>query len=120
MKKKTLVLGASTNPQRYSYRAVHALLDKEHTVIPVGIKKGAIAGIEIRNDRPLVENLDTITLYLNPKRQEEYYDYILSLKPKRIIFNPGTENAVLAKLAKEQDIQVEIACTLVMLSVNNY
>jgi len=120
MSKKTVVLGASTNPTRYSYRATERLKNSGHEVVPVGIKKGAIEGIDIINGQPDVEGVDTITLYLNPKRQVEYYDYILGLKPKRIIFNPGTENAELVALAKAQGIEAEIACTLVLLSLQQY
>lgn len=118
--KKTMVLGASNNPSRYSYKAMHRLVEAGHEAIPVGIKKGSVAGIQIRNDLPKIEELDTITLYLNPKRQEEYYDYIIGLKPKRIIFNPGTENLKLAQLAKKEGIETSNACTLVLLSINQY
>lgn len=118
--KKTLVLGASNNPSRYSYRATRMLTQHGYEAVPVGIKKGNIAGIEIINDTPESDDIDTITLYLNPERQKQYYDYILSLQPNRIIFNPGTENYELAKLAKEQGIETEIACTLVMLSTGQY
>jgi len=118
--KKTLVLGASTNPTRYSYRATRMLTQYGHEAVPVGIKKGEIAGIEIINGTPESNDIDTVTLYLNPARQEQYYDYILGLKPKRIIFNPGTENFELAKLAREQGIETEMACTLVMLSTGQY
>ncbi len=118
--KKTIVLGASTNPDRYSYKATSKLKAANHEVVPIGIKKGDIEGIVIINDTPDVEDVDTITLYLNPKRQEQYYDYILSLKPKRIIFNPGTENPPLMKLAEENGIKAEVACTLVLLSMGTY
>ena len=118
--KRTLVLGASNNPSRYSYRAMHQLIDAGYEAIPVGIKKGSVAGIEIKNDLPEIEDIDTITLYLNPKRQEEYYDYIIGLKPKRIIFNPGTENSKLVQLAKAKGIETANACTLVLLSTNQY
>ncbi|MEM6966606.1 MAG: CoA-binding protein [Bacteroidota bacterium] len=118
--KKTLVLGATTNPSRYGYIATSRLKSYGHEVVPVGVREGHIEGIEILNGKPNVEGVDTITLYLNPKRQAEYYDYILGLHPKRIVFNPGTENPELVALAKEKGIEVEIACTLVMLSVGNY
>ncbi len=120
MQKKTLVLGASTKPERVSHTAVKRLKNAGHEVVPQGIRAGAVAGIDILQGQPDVQDIDTITLYLNPQRQEEYYDYILGLKPKRIIFNPGTENPELAKLAREQGIEVEIACTLVMLSLGVY
>jgi uncharacterized protein len=118
--KKTLVLGASTNPDRYSYKATVQLIKKGHEVLPLGTKKGAIAGIEIINDTPQYEGVDTVTLYLNPENQKPYYDYIFSLKPKRIILNPGTENFELIRLAKDKGIETEIGCTLVMLAIDNY
>jgi hypothetical protein len=118
--KKTLVLGASPNATRVSFQAVHRLQNAGHEAVPVGIKKGSIAGIEIKNGMPEEEGVDTITLYLNAKNQEAYYDYILGLEPKRIIFNPGAENLELYRMAWERGIEVENACTLVMLSVGNY
>lgn len=122
-KKKTLVLGASTNPSRYSYLASNRLVNAGHEIVPVGIKKGPVAGKEIINDissLSLDGDIDTITLYLGPQRQKEYYDFILSLKPKRIIFNPGTENHELSKLAREAEIETLNACTLVMLASGTY
>lgn len=118
--KKTLVLGATPNPDRYSYLATVKLRSHGHEVVPVGIKKGMIGDLEIVNGRPLPGDIDTVTLYLGPERQQEYYDYILSLKPKRIIFNPGTENDELAALAEANGIETVEACTLVMLSIGNY
>lgn len=118
--KKTLVLGASTNPDRYSYKATLSLLNKGYEVALVGIKKGQIAGIDISNIPPQYEEIDTVTLYLSPDNQKPYYDYIFSLRPKRIIFNPGTENYELIRLAKDKKIEVEIGCTLVMLSIGTY
>ena len=118
--KKTVILGATPNPERYAYLATSRLKKAGHEVLPVGNKKGDIEGIVIENGTPQYEGVDTVTLYLNPDNQKPYYDYILSLKPKRIIFNPGTENWELVRLAKEQGIEIEIACTLVMLSVGNY
>ncbi|MEM0994656.1 MAG: CoA-binding protein [Bacteroidota bacterium] len=117
---KTIVLGASTNPARVSYQAIHRLKNKGEEVVPIGIKKGSVADIPIINDRPAVEDVDTVTLYLNPQRQLDYYDYIFSLQPKRIIFNPGTENAELSKLAREKGIASENACTLVLLATDRY
>jgi len=119
---KTIVLGATTKPTRYAYLATQRLLDNNIEVIPVGIRKGAAAGIPIRNDLPKIENVHTITLYLNPQVQKEYYDYILSLKPQRIIFNPGTENTELYGILKRElpNTRIEVACTLVLLSIDNY
>lgn len=118
--KKTVVLGATPNPARYAYLAVERLMEEGIEVIPVGIRKGEIQGLAIRNDLPFIPDVDTITLYLNPEIQKEYYSYILSLQPKRIIFNPGAENPQLMRLAKAQGIEVSIACTLVLLSLNTY
>jgi predicted CoA-binding protein len=117
---KTLVLGASPNPDRVSNQAVHRLLRAGYEAVPVGIRKGEIAGLPILLGQPAVPDVHTITLYLNAHRQEPLYDYILDLQPRRIIFNPGTENPVLAKLAHERGIEVEVACTLVMLSLGMY
>ncbi|WMX16182.1 MULTISPECIES: CoA-binding protein [unclassified Aureispira] len=119
---KTLVLGATTNPTRYAYLATQRLLDNNIEVIPVGIRKGETAGIPIQNDRPIIEDVHTITLYLNPTVQKEYYDYILQLKPKRVIFNPGTENTELYGLLRQElpETTIEVACTLVLLSIDNY
>ena len=117
---KTLILGATPNPQRYAYLATSRLLEHGHEVVPVGIRKGAIEGVEIINDLPYPNELDTVTLYLGPARQPEYYNYILTLKPRRVIFNPGTENTELAELLRENDIEVVEGCTLVMLSAGTF
>lgn len=116
----TLVIGASTNPTRYGYLAVNRLRSHGYPVYAIGLKEGQIGDVNIQTGKPRLEDVHTITLYLNPKRQEEFYDYFLSLKPQRIIFNPGTENPVLEDLARENGIGVEIACTLVMLSTGQY
>ncbi|MBX2874844.1 MAG: CoA-binding protein [Saprospiraceae bacterium] len=118
--KKTLVLGASTNPTRASHQAVHRLLNNGHEPVLVGIKEGDVAGIDIQHGQPELADIDTVTLYMNPKRQVDQYEYILGLEPKRIIFNPGTENPTLMRLAREKGIEVEIACTLVMLATDQY
>jgi uncharacterized protein len=118
--KKTLVLGASTDATRYSNIATLRLLAQGHDVLPVGIKTGTINGLDILQGAPTVENIDTITLYINPTHQVAYYDYILNLHPKRVIFNPGTENAEFAALLHQQAIEVEIACTLVLLATGEY
>ena len=119
-KKKTLVLGASPNPARYSYLAVQRLRAHQHPVVAIGRRAGRVSDVEIAKE-PLNENdIDTVTLYLNPKNQVEYYDYILKLHPKRIIFNPGTENDELIEKAQANNIKPVIACTLVMLSTGQY
>jgi len=116
----TVVLGASTNPARYAFLATQRLQEHGFTAIPIGIKEGKIGETDIVVGRPALENIHTVTLYLNPMRQKEYYDYILELQPKRIIFNPGTENNELIELAKTHNIETIEACTLVMLSIGNY
>lgn len=119
-KKKTVVLGATPNPARYAYSAVRRLQANGHEVIAVGNKKGEIEGITIQNHNPVEEGVDTITMYLNAMNQKPYYDYIFSLNPKRIIFNPGAENLELARLAEEKGIEIVYGCTLVMLSIGDY
>lgn len=118
--KKTLVLGASPNPSRYSYAAVRQLARYGHEVVAIGNREGEIDGISIQKGQPALDNIDTITLYLGADNQKQYYDYIFSLQPKRIIFNPGAENTKLSRMAREKGIEVLPACTLVMLSVGNY
>ena len=120
MKKKTVVLGASDNPERYSYLAVNKLTAHQHPVIAIGKKEGHINNIPIATQHPALDDVDTVTLYLNPTLQKEYYDYILSLKPKRIIFNPGTENDELFNMAKANGIEPLEACTLVLLNTGQY
>lgn len=119
-KKKTLVLGASDNPSRYSYLAVQRLRNHGHPVAAVGRKHSFVSDIEINTEKKQFHNIDTVTIYLNPQHQQEYYDYILSLQPKRIIFNPGAENDELELLAKKNGIIAIDACTLVLLSTNQY
>ena len=118
--KKTLVLGASDNPSRYSYLAVEKLNKHKHPVVAIGRKAGMIGNTSIIVDRPAITEVDTVTLYLNAENQKDYYDYILSLHPKRIIFNPGTENDELSDLAKVNHIEPLEACTLVMLGTGQY
>ena len=118
--KKTLVIGASTNPKRYSYLAIEKLRQYGHEVFALGRDKGAVAGVVIDNEQKNYAEIDTITLYVNPMHQKPMYSFILSLKPQRIIFNPGTENPELEVQAKAQGIQCLRACTLVMLSIGNY
>jgi predicted CoA-binding protein len=118
--KKTLVLGASENPSRYSNMAMRKLAAKGYKVVAIGSKKGKVDDIEISIDTIQDEDIETVTLYLNPANQKPYYDYILGLKPKRIVFNPGTENDELERMAVKQGINVLEACTLVMLSTGQY
>ena len=118
--KKTLVLGASDNPSRYSFLAVNRLRSHGHPVIAIGKKNSMVADVPIEKEKKDWKDVDTVTLYLNPTHQQQYYDYILSLKPKRIIFNPGAENDELADLAIKNGITPVEACTLVLLSTNQY
>lgn len=119
-KKKTVVLGASSNPSRYSYLAVNRLAAHEHPVVAIGRRPGKVHETDIITEHPAMNDVDTITLYLNAQNQKQYYDYILSLHPKRIIFNPGAENEELKKMARQNGIQPMEACTLVLLSTGQY
>ena len=118
--KRTLIIGASTNPMRYAYKAANMLKAKGHEIINIGIKKGPVAGVEIELPGKIYEDVHTITLYIGPPLQKGYYDYIVQTNPKRVVFNPGTENDELELLLKEKGIEVEEACTLVMLSTGQY
>jgi uncharacterized protein len=120
--KKTVIIGATTNPSRYAYTAAQMLADKKIDFVPVGIKTGVVLGKDILdlNTQPKIQEVDTITLYLGPTNQSQWLDYLVSLKPKRIIFNPGTENPELYTLAKANGIQCLNACTLVMLSTGQF
>ncbi len=120
MDKKTLVLGASLKTNRYSNFVINKLVDHNYEVEAIGLKRGVVAGIAIQTELEKFDNIDTITLYLNPQRQKEYYNYIIGLNPKRVIFNPGTENLEFYEVLKVAKIKVEVACTLVLLSTNQY
>ena len=120
MKKKTLVLGASTKLDRYSNIAINKLIDYEENVVAHGMQEGTVKGIGIDTELVPYKDIETVTLYLGPQRQAPYYDYILSLKPKRVIFNPGTENPELYDLLQKEGIEVEVACTLTLLATNQY
>lgn len=120
--KKTVIIGATTNPSRYAYLASEMLTEYKHEIVPVGIKTGEVFGkpiLDIRK-KPSVQEVNTVTLYIGPQHQEEWYDYIFSLKPKRIIFNPGTENPEFEKRAENLGIEVVEGCTLVMLRSSQY
>jgi predicted CoA-binding protein len=119
-KKKTLIIGGSENPERYSNKAFHSLTQHGNPVVMIGNKESKINEVPIQKGMPALADIDTVTLYLNPKNQEPYYDYILSLKPKRIIFNPGTENPTLETMAINNGIEALEACTLVLLSIGKY
>jgi len=118
--KKTLVLGASTNPDRYSFKAINSLVSHNQSVIAIGQNTGDVAGIKIQTKQIPLKNIHTVSLYLNPARQKDYYNYIIAIAPKRVIFNPGTENPEFSALLKQNNIKAEDACTLVLLTTNQY
>ncbi|MCX6266670.1 MAG: CoA-binding protein [Bacteroidetes bacterium] len=120
MKKKTLVLGASTNPERFSFMAVRKLKYGNFPVVAVGLREGEISGVRIETDFPRFEEIHTVTIDIGAKNLTGYYDYILGLKPKRVIFNPGTESPALAELLTSAGVEVVHGCTLIMISNNLY
>lgn len=120
MKKRTLVLGASLKPSRYSNIAIKKLRDNDIETVAIGVQKGNVGDVVIETENIFFKNIDTVTLYLNPERQKLYYEYIINLQPRRVIFNPGTENIEFIELLKENEIESEIACTLVLLSTKQY
>lgn len=120
MNKTTAVIGASPKADRYAYKATVSLKKHGHTVYPVGIHQGEIEGTKISTDYPALENVDTVTMYVGPRNQDAWKEYIFSLHPKRIIFNPGAENEALKAEAEKKGIECVEACTLVMLSIGNY
>lgn len=119
-KKKTLVLGASDNPARYSYMAVDRLRANGYPVVAVGRKQTVVKDVMVDTEIKTAQDIDTVTLYLNPDNQQPYYEEILALQPRRIIFNPGTENPELEQLAESKGIEAIEACTLVMLATGQY
>jgi hypothetical protein len=120
MNKKTVILGATTNPDRYAYKAAKMLTEHGHEILPVGLKPGELFGKKIENGQPMVEGVDTVTLYVGPQNQLPLYNYLLELNPKRVIFNPGTENDELMDILEKKGIEPVEACTLVLLSTNQY
>jgi predicted CoA-binding protein len=122
MGKKTVIVGATPNQSRYAFLAANMLREYDHDIVPIGIKNGEVAGKEILDIRkkPPINDVDTVTLYIGPRHQPEWYEYLLSLKPKRIIFNPGTENDEFEKLADSRGIETMEACTLVLLRSRQY
>jgi len=117
---KTLVIGASTNPSRYSFQAIHRLTAYGHEVEAIGLKGGEVAGIKIKTGKPELKGIDTVTLYIGPRHQPEFYQYVIGLHPRRVIFNPGTENPEFYKLLAQNNIEPEMACTLVLLATGTY
>ncbi|MAS52487.1 MAG: CoA-binding protein [Flavobacteriales bacterium] len=118
--KNTLIIGATPNKERYAYKAAERLTNLGHQIFLFGIKKGNVCGKPIINDWEEFKNIDTVTLYVGPLRQKDYIDKIISIKPKRVIFNPGTENPEFQSRLSKAGIQYEEACTLVLLSLNKY
>ncbi len=118
--KKTLILGATPNTARYANLAAHRLVQAGHEIVNIGIKQGEVAGVGIQPAGKTLADIDTITLYIGPKLQPQYYDYIIQTNPTRIIFNPGTENPELEELARQHGIETLQACTLVLLSTGQY
>jgi uncharacterized protein len=120
--KKTVIIGATTNSTRYAFLAASMLNEYNHEFVPVGIKTGEVFGKQIMNikDKPSISSVDTVTLYIGPDHQPEWYDYVINLKPSRVIFNPGTENEEFEKLLHERKIETIEACTLVMLRTGQY
>lgn len=117
---KTLVVGASTNPERYSNTAIRRLVDNKIETTAFGIRGGTVSGVQVKNNWSDFQNIDTVSLYLNPKNQKEYYQQIIDLNPKRVIFNPGTENPEFYQVLQNEGIEVEEACTLVLLATGQY
>lgn len=120
MTKATAIIGASAKPERYAYMATSRLKKHGHPVFPIGIREGSIEGEIILTNKPQLTDIDTVTLYIGPQNQPEWEEYIFSLNPKRIIFNPGTENPDFQKKATERGIEAIEACTLVLLSIDQY
>ena len=118
--KKTLIIGASKNPERYSFKAAERLLHHGHEIELLGLRNDEIFGRKIDTERKQYSGLDTVTMYVGPQHQPDYYDYIISLKPNRVIFNPGTENSDFEELLTENGIGFEEACTLVLLQTGQY
>lgn len=118
--KKTLVIGASENPERYSNKAIRALLSHNHEVVAIGLREGEVNGVSFTSEKKAFENIDTVTIYVGPQNQPEYYSYIIGLKPRRVIFNPGTENPEFIAQLRTAGIYPEIACTLVLLATGQY
>lgn len=118
--KKTLVIGASLNPSRYSNQIINRLVGKGHEVEAIGLREGIVHGVPITSEKVDFKDIDTVTLYLNPTRQEPYLNYIISLNPARVIFNPGTENPAAYELIRKAGIEVEVACSFVLLSTGQY
>ena len=117
---KTLIIGAYVNPNRHSYKVVLKLLELDIKVVPMGINQGNIAGLSIVRPFEELKNIHTVSIYITPVVQKKYYRYILNLQPKRVLFNPGTENSIFSQILENHNIYWENSCTLVLLSTNQY
>ncbi|SNS28458.1 hypothetical protein SAMN06295967_106168 [Belliella buryatensis] len=120
--KKTVIIGATANPSRTAFIAAEMFLAYKIPFVPIGIKQGVVFGQEILDlrSKPEIEDVHTVTLYIGPKNQPEWYEYILSLKSKRVIFNPGTENPEFIKIVQENNIEAMVACNLVLLRTKQF
>lgn len=117
---KTLIIGASNNPERYSYKAAERLLAHNHPIELLGLRPDIVLNHQINTERKQFQAIDTVTLYVGPQHQPDYYSYVVSLKPRRVIFNPGTENEEFMQILQQNDIKTEVACTLVLLATGQY
>lgn len=117
---KTLIIGASTNPERYSFKAANSLLKHGHEIEMLGMREGEVAGHKILTGEPALNDIDTVTMYVSARNQPAFYNYVLKLKPRRVVFKPGAENAEFEELLQKNNIEAMEACTLVMLSIGNY
>ncbi|MDX9882017.1 MAG: CoA-binding protein [Prolixibacteraceae bacterium] len=117
---RTLVIGASENPERYSNKAVRLLRNHGHEVLAIGAREGYISDVRIETEQVRFENIDTVTMYVGPRNQSDYYKYVASLRPRRVIFNPGTENPEFERELEDSGIEVQEACTLVLLSTGQF
>jgi predicted CoA-binding protein len=118
--KTTAVFGSSVKPMRFSFKAINKLRQNGHPVHALGLREGRVADVDIKTGKPELNDVHTVTMYLGPQNQPEYYDYIKSLKPKRVIFNPGTENSEFANMLKDDGIEVVEYCTLIMLDMDMF
>ncbi len=120
MNKTTLVIGASLKPERYANMAIKKLVAHKQNVVAIGLREGVVAGVHISKTKHDFDNIDTVTLYIGARHQPEYYDYIVSLQPRRVIFNPGTGNPEFYQILLNHKIISEVSCTLVLLSTKQY
>lgn len=120
MSKSTLVIGASTNPTRYSFLAINRLQEHGHPVYALGLRAGRVGDVDIFTEHKFFSDIHTVTLYVGPNHQDNIRDYVISLKPQRVIFNPGTEDLLFQSMLKNAGIPFEEACTLVMLRTDQY